>query len=152
TDYAIARIDGSTQAFPLKFRAVGNGEYTVSVSGDMSEMGYLHLIDRATGSDIDLLSQPTYTFTNTRNQSSTQRFTVKLSPNADEEGNGIFAYQNGDRIVVEGTGTLQVYDVLGRQLFTHEMSSQLSIPSSQFPSTGIYILRLGEKSQKLVIK
>lgn len=152
TDYAIAMIDGSTQSFPLKFSAVGDGEYTVSVSGDMSEMGYLHLIDRATGSDIDLLSQPTYTFTNTRNQTSTQRFTVKLSPNADEEGNGIFAYQNGDRIVVEGTGTLQVYDVLGRQLFTNEMSSQLSIPSSQFPGTGVYILRLGEKSQKLVIK
>lgn len=152
TDYAIAMIDGSTQAFPLKFRAVGNGEYTVSVSGDMSEMGYLHLIDRATGSDIDLLSQPTYTFTNTRNQSSTQRFTVKLSPNADEEGNGIFAYQNGDRIVVEGAGTLHVYDVLGRQLYTHEINSQLSIPNSQFPGTGVYILRLGEKSQKLVIK
>ena len=152
TDYAIAMIDGSTQSFPLKFSAVGDGEYTASVSGDMSEMGYLHLIDRATGSDIDLLSQPTYTFTNTRNQASTQRFTVKLSPNADEEDNGIFAYQNGDRIVVEGTGTLQVYDVLGRQLFTHEMSSQLSIPSSQFPGTGVYILRLGEKSQKLVIK
>lgn len=152
TDYAIAMIDGSTQAFPLKFRAVGNGEYTVSVSGDMSEMGYLHLIDRATGRDIDLLSQPTYTFTNTCNQSSTQRFTVKLSPNADEEDNGIFAYQNGDRVVVEGTGTLHVYDVLGRQLYTHEISSQLSIPSSQFPGTGVYILRLGEKSQKLVIK
>lgn len=151
-DYAIAMIDGCTQAFPLKFRAVGNGEYTVSVSGDLNELGYLHLIDRATGRDIDLLSQPTYTFTNTRSQASTQRFTVKLSPNADEEDNGIFAYQNGDRIVVEGTGTLQVYDVLGRQLYTHEINSQLSISNSQFPGTGVYILRLGEKSQKLVIK
>ena len=151
-DYAIAMIDRSTQAFPLKFRAVGDGEYTVSVSGDVSETGYLHLIDRATGSDIDLLSQPTYTFTNTLNQSSTQRFVVKLSPNADEEGDGIFAYQKGDRIVVEGTGTLQVYDVLGRQLFTHEINSQCSILNSQFPSTGVYILRLNGKSQKLVIK
>ncbi|MBR3488329.1 MAG: fibronectin type III domain-containing protein [Bacteroidales bacterium] len=165
TDYAIAHIDGTTQAFPLKFRASTNGEYTITASavpvpslegsadrrGVCSSISYLHLVDHATGRDIDLLRQPTYTFKHAGSQASANRFTVRLSPDG-ESASDIFAYQNGDKIVVEGTGTLQVYDVLGRQLLTHEINSQFSIPNSQFPSTGVYILRLNGKSQKLVIK
>ena len=156
SDYAIAMIDGNVQSFPLKFHATREGEYTIGVgmTGDkayVGELEYLHLLDRLTGADIDLQSQPTYTFTHTLNQGASPRFLVKLSPDSESD-NGIFAYQNGDRIVVEGAGTLQVYDVMGRQLFTHEINSQFSILNSQFPSTGVYIFRLGEKSQKLVIK
>lgn len=152
TDYAIATIGEGTEAFPLKFRGE-SGEYTMEVRSEMGNVGfdYLHLIDRLTGSDIDLLRQPTYTFAHTGNQALANRFMVKLSPEGESTGD-IFAYQNGDRIVVEGTGTLQVYDVLGRQLFTHEINSQFSMLNSQFPSTGVYILRLNGKSQKLVIK
>ncbi len=150
TDYAIATINGSTQSFPLRFRSIVEDDYTLVVKA-VSDFDYLHLIDKVAGRDIDLLRQPTYTFTHTGNQTVANRFMVKLSPEG-ESTDDIFAYQNGDRIVVEGTGTLQVYDVLGRQLFTHEINSQFSILNSQFPNTGVYILRLNGKSQKLVIK
>ena len=113
-------------------------------------MGYVHLIDRATGRDIDLLSQPTYTFTATGNDAN--RFMVKLTPDAAESAIGSFAYWNGNAWVVEGEGTLQLFDALGRRMMTKEVSSQITIPASQFPAAGVYILRLGEKSQKIVVK
>ena len=150
TDYAIATISEGTEAFPLKFRSIIQGDYTLTVNAE-SGFDYLHLIDKVANRDIDLLRQPTYTFTHMGNQAMANRFMVKLSSEGESTGD-IFAYQNGDRIVVEGTGTLQVYDVLGRQLFTHEINSQFSMLNSQFPSTGVYILRLNGKSQKLVIK
>lgn len=149
-DYAIAMIDGSTQAFPLKFRSIVAGEFTLTMN-TKSVFGYLHLVDKVANRDIDLLRQPTYTFAHTGNQALANRFMVKLRPEGENTVD-IFAYQNDDRIVVEGTGALQVYDVLGRQLFAHEIESQFSILNSQFPSTGVYILRLNGKSQKIVIK
>ena len=150
TRYAIATIDGATEVFPLEFDG-HSGEYTIAIE-PIGQMGYLHLIDRIMGKDINLLHQPAYSFTHSGNNAMGARFLVKLSPNAED---GIFAYPNGNSIVVEGTGTLQVFDVMGRQLFTHEINSQSSILNSQFPTTGVYLFRLvgnDIKTQKIVIK
>ena len=84
-----------------------------------------------------------------------------LGSNCDESDNQAiekssnlhFAYVSGDQLVINGTGLLQVFDVLGRQLFTKEITtvnSQISIHS--FPGTGVYILRLNEKTQKIVVR
>ena len=70
-----------------------------------------------------------------------------------ENTNSQFAYQQGDHLIITGTDTLQAYDIMGRLLFSQEIStfnSQLS--TSIFPATSVYILRLNEKSQKIVIK
>ena len=58
----------------------------------------------------------------------------------------------GDGVIVTGSGTLEAYDIMGRRLFTHEVDSQLSILNSQFPTAGVYVLRMGGKAQKIVIK
>ena len=55
-------------------------------------------------------------------------------------------------MVVKGDGELQVFDVIGRELFRREVSTELRIPDSQFPGTGVYVMRLNGKSQKVVIK
>ena len=153
TRYAIATIDGTTEAFPLAFSGTP-GEYTltastISILNSQFSIPYLHLIDRVTAKDIDLLRQPTYTFSHSSNQAIADRFLVRLRPEGET---GIFAYQNGNSIVVEGTGMLQVFDVMGRQLFAKELStlnSQLS--TLNFPS-GVYVLRLNGKIQKIVIR
>ena len=121
---------------------------TIETIGTIESIGYLHLIDRVADKDIDLLRQPTYTFSHSSNQAIADRFLVRLRPEGET---GIFAYQNGNSIVVEGTGMLQVFDVMGRQLFTKDINSQFSIFNSQFP-TGVYILRLNGKIQKIVIR
>ena len=153
--YAIAAFDQETEQFEMDFTAL-DGTYTLQVnSEELKGKSYLHLIDRATGKDIDLLSQPTYTFTHSSNQAITPRFLVRLSGlgSSLSDLSSLFAYQEGDHIVITEAGTLQVFDLLGRKLLTKEITtsnSQLSILN--FPGTGVYVLRLDNKTQKLVIK
>ena len=64
-----------------------------------------------------------------------------------------FAHQDGNSIVVTGTGTLQAYDIMGRLLFRMELNTEhLTLNTSLFPSAGVYLLRLGSQSQKIVIR
>jgi len=147
-DYAIATFGKATESFPLKFSSKSKGEYTLTVDAE-PWMGYLHLTDHVAVREVDLLHQPQYTFTHEGGQAAA-RFTVSLAPLSQDDA--IFAYQSGSSVVVKGEGVLQVYDVMGRQLFANSVSTQLTLPCTQFPGTGVYILRLGEKTQKLVIK
>ena len=61
-EYAIAFSD-KQRTMPMNFKAVKNGEYTLSINPQNVELDYLHLIDNLTGADIDLLQTPDYTFT-----------------------------------------------------------------------------------------
>ena len=147
--YALAHVGADCKQFDLHFRAATAGSHTLTLSAE-KRPAYLHLIDRQTGADIDLLANGSYTFDATPVDAQ-NRFLVKLAPGG-ELPSSTFAFQTDNGMLIEGTGTLQAYDVMGRQLFVREVASQLSIPKSQFPGTGVYILRLGEKSQKIVIK
>ena len=72
-----------------------------------------------------------------------------------QSSNPDFAHWDGRTLVIEGTGTLQVFDLMGRQLFTYEIDSKYEILNSQFPTTGVYLLRLvgtDLKTQKIVVK
>ena len=151
TDYAVANIPADADEFPLSFNGQA-GEYTIAITdSQFSIYNYLHLIDLQTGRDIDLLQQPSYTF-KTKGDA---RFLVRLTPDNSQSSttNSQFAYRSDDDIVITGIGTLQVFDILGRQLFTKEITtfnSQFSI--SNFPGSGVYILRLNDQTQKIVIK
>ena len=65
-----------------------------------------------------------------------------------------FAYISNGNLIVNGEGTLQVIDLLGRQRFTHEVSSDFRLLTSVF-SPGIYVLHLingdNVKTQRIVI-
>ena len=75
-DFAIAHFDKKSDAVELVFTTPTNGSFTLTVDVASSDFKYLHLIDLATGDDIDLLSalrqaqgpqEPTsYTFTVTK--------------------------------------------------------------------------------------
>ena len=60
-DYAVVRSDGQGE-MPVNFKASKNGNYTISVNAENTEMNYMHLIDNLTGADIDLLATPSYSF------------------------------------------------------------------------------------------
>ena len=72
--------------------------------------------------------------------------------NADDH----FAFISDGDIIVNGEGTLQVIDMLGRQLYSHEVHSDFRLLSSDLLSSGVYVLRLinGEnvKTQKIIVK
>ena len=155
-DYAI--VSAETQGkLPLNFKARENGTYTLTVSEtancQLSTVNYLHLIDNMTGADIDLLSQPAYTFQAKTNDYAS-RFRLVFARNEAKNDNAPFAFISNGEIIVNGTGTLQVIDLLGHVLITDEVNSAFRIPHSAF-STGVYVLRLidGEnvRTQKIVI-
>ena len=150
TDYAIANLDGTTDAFPLKLHATP-GEYTIAINA-IPSIAYCHLIDRLAGRDIDLLRQPAYTFTSNGNDG--DRLLVRLRPASDCD---IFAYQNGNSIVVSGEGELQVFDVTGRLLSSVRLDGTLSADRASLGilRSGVYLLRLlgnDMKTQKIVVK
>ena len=76
-----------------------------------------------------------------------------------------FAFISNDELIVNGTGTLQIFDVLGHELFRKELSTfhftshsvgepfGVPLSTSIFP-TGVYVLRLinGDKvkTQKII--
>ena len=152
-DYAITFSEGQGE-MPINFKATENGEYTISVNPEGVDMAYLHLIDNMTGMDVDLLQTPYYTFTAKTNDYES-RFKLVFATD-DEDGTltdtGTFAFNsNGNWIISnEGEATLQVIDINGRILSSETISGSVSKAIDVAP--GVYILKLNDKVQKIVIR
>jgi hypothetical protein len=155
-DYAAATIEAAEGEMPVNFKAAGNGTYTISVRTENLNLAYLHLIDNLTGADIDLLAEPSYTFTaQTTNYES--RFKLVFSNGGHAAGdNASFAFINNGEIIltgVDGDATLQVIDVMGRVLVCRDGVHTVST-SGMTP--GVYVLRLIQgdnvKTQKIVVR
>jgi predicted outer membrane repeat protein len=157
-DYAVVNAEDQGE-MPINFKASENGTYSLTVSetlsSQLSTFSYLHLIDNLTGADIDLLSSPTYTF-EAKMTDYESRFKLVFERKEDNyNNNDNFAYFSNGELIVNGEGLLQVFDALGRQLFTKELST-LNSQLSTFTSPGVYVLRLINgnevKTQKMVIQ
>lgn len=147
-DFAIAPMSDDTKSFNLNFKAMTTGRYTLSYKAK-GEFNYLHIIDRLTGEDVDMLLEGEYSFIASPNDND-NRFIVKLGYNASNNANNdIFAYQNGNDIVVEGEGELQVFDVTGRMVKIQRINGVQTI---NLNTQGVYIFRLNEKTQKIVVE
>ena len=137
---------------PVSFKAEENGTYTLSITTEDVNFGYLHLIDNMTGNDVDLLSTPSYTF-EARTTDYTSRFKLVFATgNADDN----FAfYSNGSFVINnEGNATLQVIDINGRILSTENINGCTNVNFNAAP--GVYMIRLvngdNVKVQKVVVK
>ena len=62
----------------------------------------------------------------------------------------IFAYQTGNDIVVSGEGELQVFDVMGRMVMNQRINGVEAVEKPE--QTGVYIFRLNDKVQKIVVR
>ena len=168
-EYAVANVNVgtdvarnvSTNEIPVNFKASKNGEYTLSVNPENVEFDYLHLIDNLTGSDVDLLAlrqaqgPASYTFT-AKTTDYASRFRLVFSASGDAcEPSGNFAFISNGNIIVNGEGTLQVIDMMGRVTVCRDASHASAISTSGM-TPGMYVLRLikGEtvRTQKIVIE
>jgi len=144
-DYAIAfayRIG----ELPLNFKAQETGVYTLNFNGD--NMTAVSLVDMIEGAIIDLSVNDTYTFIGTSADRADRFKLVFSSPN--DSNIDIFAYQTGNDIVVSGEGDLQAFDVMGRMVISQHINGVQTV--TQPLQTGVYIFRLNEKSQKIVVR
>ncbi len=151
-DYSIVSAEAQGE-LPLNFKTNENGSYTLRFSSLNTEFSYLHLIDNLTGNDVDLLEMPSYTF-DARHTDYASRFKLVFVKSDADMGDN-FAFISDGELIVNGKGTLQVFDVLGHQLFAKKLST-LNSHLSIFKSPGVYVLRLIDgdnvKNQKIIIK
>nr|MCR4849217.1 T9SS type A sorting domain-containing protein [Bacteroidales bacterium] len=152
-DYAIASVEKRGEV-PVSFKATKNGTYTITVNPEAVSMAYLHLIDHITGTDIDLLATPSYSFEG-RISDYASRFKLVFVKNDDNLDNQEdFAFISNGEIVVLGEGTLQIIDMMGR-VITNVETSYYGV-STNGMAPGVYVLQLisGEnvRTQKIVIQ
>ena len=169
-DYAVVSVGRDApwhvSAMPVQFKAAENGIYTINVNVENVDLDYLHLIDNMTGADVDLLvtnggdARPcvsTYTFT-AKTTDYESRFKLVFAASGDTDGgNDVpFAFISNGNIIINGEGTLQVIDILGRELVRKELATLNSKLSTLNYTPGVYILRLinGEdvRVQKIVVE
>ena len=149
-DYAAARVDELIGSMPVHFKAAEDGEYTITIEAVNTDTEYMHLIDSFTGDDIDLLLESSYTFNATTNDSEA-RFRLDFGTYGVNEiaENNTFAYQYGNEIVVNGEGELQIFDLMGRMIMNTRINGVQSVNVS---SNSVYILKLNNNIQKIVVK
>ena len=77
-------------------------------------------------------------------------------PETPEDGQSQFAFMMGGQLVVNGEGTLQMFDISGRQVMsaeTHGTQTTVSLPRL---AAGVYTLRMttagSSQVQKIVIR
>ena len=165
-DYAVVYAEDQMGEIPVNIKVHKNGEYTLTVSetlnsqlsalnSQLSTLSYLHLIDNLTGADIDLLTTPSYAFTaKTTDYESRFKLVFSAIDNGNENDN--FAFISDGNIIVNGEGTLQVIDALGRTLANKERSTLNSQLSTLTFKPGVYVVRLingnDVKVQKVVVE
>lgn len=151
-NYAIATMDEDIQSFELGFEAKTMSQYTLSVNKE-GDLGYIHLFDKLTGEDVDMLREESYSFIGSPNDRN-DRFVVSLDHNAGPStGSGAFVWQSGNEIIVNGEGELQIFDITGRLVSTQHVSEVATVEKPS--QSGVYIFRLvgtEVKTQKIIVK
>ena len=146
-EYAIA-FSNCQDDIPLNFKTAETGIYTISFEGEEMYLNSIYLIDMLTGQEIDLSFNPSYTFLGSAADRS-ERFKIVFKTGFENAPSDIFAYQNGNDIVVSGEGELQIFDVMGRLVSTHHISG---VERFNVKTQGVYIFKLNDKTQKIVIR
>ena len=154
-DYSVVRSEGIGE-LPVNFKAEAAGHYTLSFTSEDVNFGYLHLIDNMTGNDVNLLTNPTYSF-NALSNDYASRFRLVFATDSSINGDS-FGFINGAGNFciygIDGTATVQVMDVTGRIMSSDTFSG--SYEKQINAAAGVYMIRLingnDVKVQKIVIK
>lgn len=148
-NFASVDMDSNTKVIDLCFKANVIGKYTLRLNAK-GNFSYLHLVDKLTGNDIDMLIEDEYSFFGTTNDN-TDRFIIRLSYSDDNNfDDDCFVYQNDNELIVNGEGELQVFDVMGRMVTSQHINGMNIVQKPD--ETGVYIFRLNGKTQKIVVR
>jgi hypothetical protein len=108
-----------------------------------------------TGTDIDLLQSPSYTFEAKSTDYASRFKLVFVCGDANDDIETFAFYSNGSWVVAnDGDATLQVIDINGRILKNEEING--CVETRINATAGIYMIRLANgdkvKVQKIIIK
>ena len=152
-DYSIVFTDGCSST-PIWFEAREESTYRLTWETLHGEFNYLHLIDNLSGIDIDMLATQEYQFTGTPNDFKSRFKLLCQCTGLDEneaQSDAPFAFVCNGQLVVNGEGTLQLIDLNGRVLLQNQLEGTTNSVSLPVMSNGLYILKLNNKTQKIVL-
>ena len=157
---AIFFRDNAEGSQSLHFAAEENGNFTLNWERANDNFSSLTLIDNITGVKTDMLTHDSYTFEGNTNDY-TSRFKIVFGTNNnedDEEETTIenFAFFSDGNLIVNGEGRLDVIDVLGRVIYTAELTDTQNTVSLPYNASGVCVLRITNgdnvKVQKILVK
>lgn len=152
--YGIFNYDEDVREVPLSFEAQKMGNYTISVEAE-GEYDNIILVDRLTGIETNMLFEDYNFTTTTSKKENADRFIVRFSKKSDAKvETDRFAYQSGEELIIEAEGTVQMFDVMGRMVYSNDVEGQRRVNVGHL-NKAAYILRLvngnGVKVQKVII-
>ncbi len=161
TNMAIFFRDNAEGYQSLHFAAEENGNFTLNWNTANAEFSSLTLVDNITGVKTDMLTHDHYTFEGNTNDY-TSRFKIVFGTvnNEEEEGSSTgsetFAFFNEGNLIVNGEGRLDVIDVLGRVVYSAELTDTQNTVSLPYNAKGVCVLRLTNgdnvKVQRLYVR
>ncbi|MBR3710033.1 MAG: choice-of-anchor J domain-containing protein [Bacteroidales bacterium] len=157
-DYKLLFTPEEAQRVAVFFNAKKDGTYTLSWDTQNGEFSFLRLIDNITGVEVDMLNNDHYTFEGHATDYASRFYILFNNPNvepggnANGYGNGNFAYNDGYGWIVNGEGLLELIDVTGRVLYRQYLAGDMNRVHLDNYKTGVYVLKLGDMTQKIIIK
>ncbi len=156
TKYGIRNFSTSTKEFNVSFKAASEGYNTIRLE-TIGEFDNVHLYDKLTDVDVDMLLEGSYTFEASKDDD-THRFIVTINRDytgIDENVNENFVSINNGEIHISGSGEVQILDVMGRMVHSEVISGDATISTSNM-NDGVYVVRLvGDgltKVEKIVVR
>lgn len=150
-DYGLLYTPMGTDRVPVFFKTPTDGTYTLDWSKYNGTFATMRLIDNIAGVDYDMLTHNQYTF-EARANDYAARFYIVFSVTGVEENeddSDIFAFYNGDGWVVNGSGQLELVDMLGHVLYADHLDGKPTLVHFKDVAAGVYMLRL-VNSQKVL--
>jgi hypothetical protein len=149
--YGIYNCNEDALEVELAFKVSNMGEYNIHIEPN-GYFDYVTLVDLSNGSETNMLTS-SYSFTAIPKENG-KRFVLKFAK-GEGAAEDKFAFLSGNELIVETEGTVQIIDVMGRMVYSNDVTSDNNrIDVSKF-NTAAYIIRLindnGVKKQKIVV-
>ena len=157
---AIFFRDNAEGSQSLHFTAEEDGNFTLNWERANDNFSSLTLIDNITGVKTDMLTHDHYTFEG-RTDDYTSRFkivfgTVNNEEEEEETTIETFAFFNDGSLIVNGEGRLDVIDVLGRIVYSAELTDTQNTVNLPVNAKGVCLFRLTNgdnvKVQKMFVR
>lgn len=153
TDYAIAMMDENVNEIPVNFEAKTMGQYTISLQQENCEFEELYLLDKETGNKVNILEE-SYTFMAKSNHNP-ERFVLLKANSQQQTANSDFAYISGSDLIINAEGAVQIIDMMGRVVYSIDVTSDNSRINVSGFDNAAYIIRVvneeGVKVQKFIV-
>jgi hypothetical protein len=152
--YGLLFAPEGTDRVPVRFYTEEDGTFTLTWETMHGDFTSLLLVDNMTGTITDMLRADHYTFDATTDDYASRFYITYRVTDVDEmnEGDGTFAYFDGSEWIIEGQGTLDVVDVLGRTLYSKRLVNDKNRVSLDNVAPGAYLLRVSNGTNTMVQK